>query len=145
MPSRKKNSRKKHSVKTLPRKFATTSRKTSRKSKKNPSKKTKDIDKLRRKPKGIPNVPWKALTSMSKTERSEMPSHCLLDPSHLKYPICYKHSQDISCVGLQAAKKRAQLNRNDKIASKARELEKVYNCNEKNKWETREAAIFARS
>lgn len=138
MPSRKKNSRKKQ-----PRR---PSKKTSRKSpsKKNASKK-KDIDKLRRKPKGIPNVPWKELTSMSKAERAEMPSHCLLDPSHLKYPICYKHSQDISCVGLQAAKKRAQLNRNDKIASKARELEKVYNCNEKNKWETREASIFARS
>ncbi len=119
-------------------------RKPSQKKSRKMSKKTKKtIDKLRKKP-NI-NKPWRKVTNMTRKTRAEMQPHCLLDPSHLKYPICYKGGQDISCVGLQAAKKRAQLQKNDSIKNKAKQLEKIYNCNEKGKWESREKTIFQRS
>jgi hypothetical protein len=71
---------------------------------------------------------WRDVTPMTKSERSKMPPHCLLDPEDLKYPVCKKNSEQISCEGLSAAKKRATLQRNEIIVYKASRLQKAIGC-----------------
>jgi hypothetical protein len=105
---------------------------------------THDIDKLHKKPQGVPNVPWKQLTAMSVKDRANMSEHCFLERSSRKYPVCYRGSSDLSCVGLQAAKQRAKLQHNGKIAQRAMDFEDQFKCNERGEWEEREARIFSR-
>jgi hypothetical protein len=116
--------------------------KRSRKSRQNKSHKT--IDKLHTKPKGVPNVPWKELTAMNVTDRNKMADHCFLDRARRKYPACYKGSDELSCVGLQAAKQRARLQKNDVIQKRAMDFETQFHCNESGQWEEREARIYSR-
>lgn len=102
-----------------------------------------DIDKLRTKPKGIPQKPWKEMTAMTKQDRAKMPKSCFLLPEERKYPICYKNSVNASCVGLQAAKRRANMQGNTYVAKKAEQLELEHGCNERGgPWEYREQAIY---
>jgi hypothetical protein len=69
---------------------------------------------------------WRDQTPMTKKKRQEMPSHCLLDPVGLRYPICKTNSSQISCIGLHAAEKRARLQRDSFILQKAKMLQESY-------------------
>lgn len=105
-----------------------------------------DIDKVRQKPEGVPNKPWRQLTATRVSERRKMPRHCFLDQENRKYPVCYRNSTQTSCVGLQAAKKRASLQKRTDIVKLAEQREKHFGCNsEKSHWRQREASIYRES
>jgi hypothetical protein len=108
----------------------------------------KSIDKLKTKPVGVPNVPWKQLTAMKISDRRQMPKHCFLDnsdPAHPKYPTCFTGSDQPSCTGLQAAIQRGRMQHNQRVVQRAESLEAKIGCNLPGKWEHREANLYARS
>jgi len=86
----------------------------------------------RRKP-SLAKKPWYTMTPMTSKERKLYPVKCFLDPDNRKYPICYKHTHEPSCVGIKAAERRASLQRNHKIQARAQSLIKKHNCNSQSK------------
>ena len=87
--------------------------------------------------------PWRTYTAMSKREREAMPENCFLDSKNRKYPICYKGSRAVSCVGLRSAERRAYTQRREDIAAESRERQQALGCfDEKGKWKRREERIF---
>jgi len=106
---------------TLPKK-SQKSKKSKKKARSQPKPKQKTNQK------SIKQSHWRDITVMKPSERAQMPEHCLLDPKGLKYPICPKNSNKISCQGLNAAKKRATMQRNATIKKKAILLEKELGC-----------------
>lgn len=105
------------------------------------------IEKLRHKSDaGVPDKPWRELTAMRKSDRLAMPRHCFLDQANRKYPVCFLGSTQTSCIGLQAAKKRASIQGDRNIVRLAEQREKHFGCNsESGKWRTREHRIYAES
>jgi len=73
-----------------------------------------------------PSRRWRDQTPMTKKSRKQMPKHCLLDPVHLRYPVCVTGSSRISCIGLEAAEKRARMQRDTFIQQKAKALRDAY-------------------
>lgn len=66
--------------------------------------------------------PWRKRTAMRVGERARMTKRapgCFLKPAERKYPICAKGSSRPSCEGLLAARRRAILNRDTTVRSKA--------------------------
>lgn len=63
-------------------------------------------------------------------DREEMPAHAFLDPENKRYP--FKKFVDgewkVSCAGLLAAYRRAIMNQESSIASKAKALAVQYKC-----------------
>lgn len=84
---------------------------------------------------------WRDLTARSASERRAMPTHCFLEPKERKYPVCRKGSSKIDCQGLDAAFRRARLQKNDNVMRKASQKMRKMRCksnNNKNsnkKWE----------
>jgi hypothetical protein len=74
---------------------------------------------------------WRDIAPMTQSERKAMPKKCLLDYDHLKYPICPKDTQEITCQGLKAAYKRAQTKGVNAIARKAQILGAIH-CDDNN-------------
>lgn len=68
--------------------------------------------------------------TVNSSEREEMPEHAFLDPERKRYP--FKKYVDgewkVSCAGLLAAYRRAIMNGEQSIASKARALAEKYEC-----------------
>ena len=142
-PKRKTSTRKKTSSK---RKITMIRKKTSSKRKTSTTRKKTSIDKLRRKPAGVPNKPWKQLTSMSRADRKTMPMSCFLDQENRKYPICYNRGRRPSCVGLEAAERRATMLHNRSIVKKSRTMQRHIGCNKQGgDWKYREAELYKES
>ena len=73
---------------------------------------------------------WSNIPPAGSKERDKWPSHVFLDHTNRKYP--YKKYVNgkwkISCAGLLAAYRRANMQGNASIASKARNLAVRYGC-----------------
>ena len=60
--------------------------------------------------------------------RRSMPSKCFLVPGKRKYPVCRATSKKPVCEGALAARRRAILNSDHRIASAALKLGKKLGC-----------------
>lgn len=74
---------------------------------------------------------WKNIPPVDSKKREEMPAHVFLDQKNRKYP--YKKKVNgvwkVSCAGLLAAYRRANMQGNVSISAKAKSLAKRYACN----------------
>ena len=73
---------------------------------------------------------WKNIPPVGSKKREEMPSHVFLDPANKRYP--YKKYVNgewkVSCAGLLAAYRRANMQGHTSIANKAKNLAVRYGC-----------------
>ncbi|WP_126992248.1 hypothetical protein [Thermosipho globiformans] len=73
---------------------------------------------------------WSNVPPVGSSKREDMPAHVFLDSKNKRYP--YKKYVDgkwkVSCAGLLAAYRRAMMNKDAEIASKAKSLAIQYKC-----------------
>ena len=60
--------------------------------------------------------------------RRSMPSKCFLVPGKRKYPVCRTASKKPVCEGALAARRRAILNKDHRVAAAAKRLGKKLHC-----------------
>jgi len=80
--------------------------------------------------KAMKDKTWNNIPPVGSSKREDMPAHVFLDPKNRRYP--YKKKVDgvwkPSCAGLLAAYRRAMMNKDAEIASKAKSLAIQYKC-----------------
>ena len=96
----------------------------------------------RNKDDSVHSLHWKDLAPMKKRDREQMKDSCFLDEENKKYPVCAKRVNSVLCKGLNAARSRAILNKNENIVAKADRKKKVLLCGSKQAFERDEKLML---